>query len=337
MFNLLRRGRRILLVLGLSFATAFSAHAAYSNVYIFGDSLSDTGNVYSASNGVEPPASLYYQGRLSNGPVWVETLASRLGFASASTAWRQGGNNYAWAGAFSGVDGIAGAGTGLISQVFGQWGLSHTSADPNALYVLGIGGNDLRYVDNNNQPSDTPHSEPGVVLGNLLASLSFLIDHGARNFLVANIPDLGLTPEAVTHSQESSLLVKAYNTLLADQLDGLEASRKVSITEIDLFGIIGDVVADANTGGTRYGITNATTSCWALNPLAPSCDDSVFFDYLHPTARVHALAGELAYAALAGQQIPEPRSSLLLVATALGLALAFRRRPKTDGRVAAFA
>lgn len=332
MFNILRHGRRTLLLLGLSCLSSLSAQAAYSNVYFFGDSLSDTGNVYTASGGIEPPDALYYQGRLSNGPVWVETLASRLGFAGASTAWLQGGNNYSWAGAFSGLDGIAGPNTGLLSQILGQWAPGHPSADPNALYVVGIGGNDLRYVDNNNQPSNAPHTDPALVLGNLLFSLSYLIDHGARNFLVANIPDLGLTPEAVTHSQDSTLLVQAYNAMLSAQLDGLETSRQVSITEIDLFGIIGDVVADAKSGGTRYGMTNGTVSCWALNPGAPSCEDSVFFDYLHPTAKVHALAGELAYAALAGQQIPEPRSSLLLVATALALAIAFRRRPMTGLR-----
>lgn len=330
MFNLLRHGRRTLLALGLSCAASFGAQAAYSNLYFFGDSLSDTGNVYTASGGLEPPDPPYYQGRLSNGPVWVETVASRLGFAGAATASQQGGNNYAWAGAFSSADGIAGAGTGLLSQVFGQWAPTHPTADANALYVLGIGGNDLRYVDSHNQPSASPYSDPLSVLGNLLTSLDFLIAHGARNFLVANVPDLGLAPEAVSHSQASTDLAKQYNTMLSGQLAALALGRQVSITEIDLFALLDDVVADANSGGTLYGLHNASVSCWL--PNAPSCDDSVFFDYLHPTAKVHTLAAEAALAALANQQVPEPQSSLLLLGTALLMAAMFSRRRSPPDR-----
>lgn len=301
---------RTLCGLGLSLGIVFSAQASYSNVFIFGDSLSDTGNVFTASGFTEPPPAIYYQGRLSNGPVWVETLASGLGHAGASTAWLQGGNNFAWAGAFSGTDGIAGPGTGLLSQVFGQWAPNY-SVDPNALYVIGIGGNDLRYVDGNNQPAATPYSDPVTLLGNLTLSLQFLISQGAQNFLVTNVPNLGLAPEAAGHRQESTDLVTTYNALLSAQLSAIAGATGASITEFDLFGLITDVVNDAQNGGQLYGMHNGTISCWGN---AANCDDSVFFDYLHPTARVHALAGEAALALLA---VPEPNSWLLIVSALL--------------------
>lgn len=320
MLNTLRRGRRALLALCLSLVASFGAQATYSNLYFFGDSLSDTGNVFLASGGTEPPDPPYYQGRLSNGPVWVETVASGLGMPGASTALLAGGNNYAWAGAFSGVEGLAGPNTGLQSQVFGQWpGI----ADPGALYVLGIGGNDLRYIDINQQPTATPYSDPATVLGNLLASLSYMIDAGARNFLIANVPNLGLVPESEGHRAESTALATAYNSALATALDGLAAARQVTILEFDLFGLLNDVVADTQNGGAQYGFLDATTPCFL--PGALSCDQSVFFDFLHPTARVHELAGNAALALIAANQVPEPATLALVIGGLLAFGASRRR------------
>src|SRR5262245_66595215 len=45
------------------------------NLVIFGDSLTDTGNFLPRAPDVIPnAAALYYQGRMSDGPVWVDTL-----------------------------------------------------------------------------------------------------------------------------------------------------------------------------------------------------------------------------------------------------------------------
>jgi phospholipase/lecithinase/hemolysin len=320
MLNILRHSRRALLALCLSFGASFTAQATYSNMYIFGDSLSDTGNVYIASGGTEPPDPPYYQGRLSNGPTWVETLASGLGLPGDSTALLAGGKNYAWAGAFSGVDGLAGPNTGLQAQVFGQWS---GIADPGALYVVGAGSNDLRYVDGSNLPAATPYSDPATVLGNLLFSLSYMIEAGATNFLVANIPDLGLVPESAGHRAESTALAIAYNSALATALDALATAHQVTIMQFDLFGLLNDVVSDTLNGGGQYGFLDATTPCFA--PGAISCDQSVFADFLHPTARVHELAGNAALALIAANQVPEPATLALLVGALLAFAASRRR------------
>lgn len=320
MINFLRHGRRTLLVFCLACSASVSAQAAYSNVYFFGDSLSDTGNVYLASGGATPSDPPYYQGRLSNGPTWVETLAGGLGLPGASTASQAGGNNYSWAGAFSGINGLAGPNTGLQAQVFGQWS---GAADPGALYVLGIGGNDFRYVTDNNLPAATPHSDALTVLGNLLFSLSHLIDAGATNFLVANVPDLGQVPESAGHRAESTALTAAYNGALATALSNLASARQVTIMELDLFGLLNDVVGDTLNGGGQYGFLDATTPCFA--PGALSCDQSVFADPLHPTARVHELAGNAALALIAANQVPEPATLALLVGALLAFAASRRR------------
>ncbi|HEY9660166.1 MAG TPA: SGNH/GDSL hydrolase family protein, partial [Allocoleopsis sp.] len=58
----------------------FSARQAPSinTLYVFGDSLSDTGTVFRATGGLYPSDPPYFQGRYSNGRVWVEYLADYL-------------------------------------------------------------------------------------------------------------------------------------------------------------------------------------------------------------------------------------------------------------------
>jgi len=320
-------GRRTLLALCLGLVASFGVQATYSNVYFFGDSLSDTGNVYTASGGAEPLPP-YYNGRYSNGPLWVETVASGLGFASAATPFQQGGNNYAWAGALSGASGIydplLGRPTGLQTQVTGYWAANHANADANALYVVGIGANDLWGIASTisgASPADYAARQAAaqMVVDNLTFSLNFLIDRGARKFLIANAPNLGLTPVANANGLQLAAtdVTTQYDNLLAPALAALGGNPH--IVEFDLFNRITEVVTDAQAGGQIAGMSNGTTPCiFGLN----ACDDSVFFDPLHPTAQVHALAGQAALALL----VPEPSSSLLLVATALLPVIAIRRR-----------
>src|SRR5262245_7721869 len=74
------------------------------NLVIFGDSLSDTGNfIPNIPAGSLPPPiaqsmALYYQGRMSDGPIWVDALAKYLGEPPVQPS-SVGGLNYAVSGA----------------------------------------------------------------------------------------------------------------------------------------------------------------------------------------------------------------------------------------------
>ena len=50
--------------------------SSFSDIVVFGDSLSDNGNLFRLTGQPPPP---YFKGRFSNGPVWVERLAAPLG------------------------------------------------------------------------------------------------------------------------------------------------------------------------------------------------------------------------------------------------------------------
>lgn len=95
------------LLAGVAILAALAAPAAKAgSLYVFGDSLSDDGNLYKLTG--LPPAP-YYKGRFSNGPVWVEYLPALSGLSSSPA------NNFAYGGAFTGPLTIGGvnAGTNL--------------------------------------------------------------------------------------------------------------------------------------------------------------------------------------------------------------------------------
>ena len=89
--------------------------ATFSQIYVFGDSLSDTGNSLKAT-GI-PPSPPYFQGRSSNGPVWSEYLADDLGLTP------QQQTNYAFGGANSGSDNT------LVPGLQGLPGLQHLARE----------------------------------------------------------------------------------------------------------------------------------------------------------------------------------------------------------------
>src|SRR5205823_5341630 len=91
---------RRFLTFALLFCAAQRADAFSSPLVVFGDSLSDVGNVNNQTFGISP-GSGYWNGRFSNGPVWAESLATGLSL-SAPTYSRGGGSDWAYGGAHTG-------------------------------------------------------------------------------------------------------------------------------------------------------------------------------------------------------------------------------------------
>jgi outer membrane lipase/esterase len=81
--------------------TCLSAPAHAGNLYVFGDSLVDNGNIPKLS-GVDYPPPPYYQNRFSNGPVWPEYFPGLTGLGFTAS------NDYGVGGAFAGPLNIGG-------------------------------------------------------------------------------------------------------------------------------------------------------------------------------------------------------------------------------------
>jgi len=319
------------LALGLLALCATPASAVpFTSLTVFGDSLSDTGNIYIATGGAQPPSSQpYYNGRFSNGPVWIDTLAGGLGLASQVMPSLAGGNNYAFGGARTGASGSP---PGLLAQVGGLWGPTHPFADPTGLYVVVGGGNDLRDARGASSTDASRQAAAAAAAANIFSTVSLLASKGAQHVLIANVPDLGYTPEAALLGlvANSTDISQRFNNIVDDFEAMLEAMfADLDVSFLDMAGW-GDVIRDdaLNNGGGVYGITNVIAPCAGFQfSFGASCDISLFSDALHPSARAHAILGNAALALVTSNEVPEPGALSLLAAALLALAMALRKVP----------
>src|SRR5215472_939964 len=127
-------------VASLSLAGPAKGQSPYSELVVFGDSLSDTGNAYLFTDGAAagPP---YFQGRFSNGPVWVEVLAGELGLPAPAPSL-SGGANYAFGGAETGP-GLSLFGTPNVGLQIESFQADRGALTGKELIVVAAGSNDL--------------------------------------------------------------------------------------------------------------------------------------------------------------------------------------------------
>lgn len=284
----------------------------YSAIYAFGDSLSDNGQSRTATAlGVAPPPAS------SDGPVAVEFLATAYGVPLY---------DYAVGGATSGMantdyailDPLANS--GVLTQVatfLTDPGVSH--GDGAALYVISGGSNDIL-------ASADPEADAAAlgasIAQNLISAVSDLYAAGARHFLLPLLPDIGLSPFALSQgavaAQGISALIDLLNSGLSDALSQAFAFMpEGTFTIFDTAAAQRAVISDP----AGHGLDNVDAPCLD-DQGAPvlDCKTSFFLDPLHPTSAASLLLARDIQAAL-----PEP-GSMLLAGFALVAAVSIRRR-----------
>ena len=184
----LRLGAMAVLMLIASIPARAASHPAFDAIYVFGDSYYDVGNIFIATGGAIPAAP-YFNGRFSNGPIWIDHLAGTYGLTVKPSL--AGGTDYAVGGAE--VTAAVPAGNSSIPSIPQQVALylsqHNFKADPKALYIMGGGGNDIL-----NATSGSPTALAGEIAFGLLSSIAQLQRAGARNFLVPSLFNIGLLP-----------------------------------------------------------------------------------------------------------------------------------------------
>lgn len=307
---------------------------APSDIYVFGDSLSDVGNILGLTFGFVPGGD-GWQGRFSNGPVWAEHFADGLGL-NASTPYLYGGTNYAFGGAQTGwrndnldpylvfLPWLAGIRTGMHAQVIYHAG--YRPPNPDGLYVLWGGGND--FIDGQLDPY-----APAI---NMMISIMTLnAVSAARDFVLLDLPPLGYTPRMLdgqgNPSQAMNDRVHIYNDtlelLVNDFVPMVMPDANVTLVKVS------SLFDDMLTHPASYGITNFT------DPAIDASGDIsgyLFWDELHPTAFAHEIIGQYALssfmntAASARALVPEPAGVLIVTA---GLWFGFHpRRHRSPAR-----
>jgi phospholipase/lecithinase/hemolysin len=300
---------------------------AFTGLYAFGDSLSDSGSspssvlsIYNFLGGCDPfhPCPPYYEGRYSNGPVAVEYLADSIlpGGATPANFY-----NFAVSGATTGVGNYGDGGTATNPGAYGLPGMyqeiglylttSGGTADPNALYFVWGGANDLLTLDS-----------PVLAAQNIAGYVGALAAAGAEHILVPNLPDLSYTP--FVQSEGLQALAQAFsvgfNTELAAQLGGLNLLFPgTDIIQFDTFSFLNDVVLNP----ANYGLANSQDACLPSIMVAPCADPDnyVFWDVFHPTTRADAII-----ASAFAEAVPEPGTVALFAVGLFALMAAVTRR-----------
>jgi outer membrane lipase/esterase len=298
--------------------TAILAHAQdYTSIVIFGDSLSDTGNVAHLTQekyGVRIPGPVadYTDGRFTDGDdtlpaaqkyfgVWIEQLAATLPSKPIIANSLDGGTNYAYGFA------LTGSGTSLLTLTptlsvtvnnIGQQITDYLATSPvisnRTLFVVWGGANDILNANSLDDVIKASIEET--------KDIQRLIDAGARQFIVPNLPPLGLVPRfngnpttsipATTASIVYNEFLEAGLTLLKD----FHFGKRLRFHQLDVFSLFNKIIVSPSS----YSLANVTTSSQGAFAIDP--DTYLFWDDLHPTTKGHEILAQTAAGMLTGSQ-----------------------------------
>ena len=270
--------------------------ATPGNLIAFGDSLSDMGNGKNSILNV-PDVPPYWQGRFSNGQVWLEYMSDAYGVSTTIGSGAAVGDNRAFGGSQTG----AGYSYVLLPNVGTQinnYLANVQSTIPSDVVVsLWSGGNDFLYGTGN----------ANTIAANMESHIRQLTGAGADEFIIPNLPPLENTPEVMsrTQNQQNNIgsEVVLYNQKLAALSNNLSAELGITIHSIDAWNIFNDILQNKEALGLTNVQDAACSGGVSLLPL-PICssgdtvvsnvDEYLFFDKAHPTRVMHRFIGKYA-------------------------------------------
>jgi phospholipase/lecithinase/hemolysin len=270
----------VVICLVLSPIAAQATNPTFSAIYVFGDSYCDVGNLFLADGGTYPPPP-YYNGRFSHGPLWVEHIASAWGLPM--TPSQKGGTDYAWGGAFVTADQPLGGGAVIPSvphQVALYLSQHGGKADPNALYVLEGGGNDIIDALGVGSPQALGFQ---IALGTA-TNERLLRNAGAKNFLIPNIFNLAIVPEGHAFAAFNTAAALAANKALSQLLFFEYLDPRIHISNLNSFDLFNAIIDDV----THFGFTDVVAPCFNDVTICADPAHTLFWDDIHPTVFAHS-------------------------------------------------
>jgi phospholipase/lecithinase/hemolysin len=264
----------------------------FKTVVVFGASVSDTGNTCAANSAGCPPSPPYAAGKYSNGTLWIETVAANLG-ASAKPSLA-GGTNYSFAGARTGtVPGVTAAQSvpNMRTQLGMYLAKVGNKADPKALYVIDgvtVGNNISDALVLAATDPTAPNKVVSAAVGDIGYIVEMLYSMGARNIVVANSTDIGMTPQVQAYGAAAAAGATAmslgFNGGVAQYLSAYDKQLPgLSLYTVD----VGTIVAQMTANPSAYGLNNVKAPCFntLVSPptLCATPDTYLYWDPFHPT------------------------------------------------------
>ena len=268
---------RFILCTAFAAAPLLPARAAFSSLYIFGDSLcTTTNNTYPG----------YHGQRYSNGRIWTEVLAERQGLAYDT--------NKEWA--YFGHDSPA-----LVTNV-------NTFIAPGdaatALFVIWVNNADFVYSTYNRGPYNAGNiatwtNAINSSLSNHLSAIQGLHSKGARTLIMPNAVDLTQIPAFAGLAAADRAFIRARVIEFNNGFTNVLAQARASLSNLtlhspDMFKLLDNVMTQAGA----YGLTNAQLGGLPVDALAdPTLTDKslngpgtnyIYWGDLDPTAKFHA-------------------------------------------------
>lgn len=290
------------LALSLGFAGAAQAQT-FTGFYAFGDSLSDSGNIAQAQ-------ALPAGNAFTTNPdrVAVEIIANAFGLSAVNSL--AGGTNFAWGGACVNANPAApclNPVPRISTQIDQYFGLTGGTADPNALYSIWGGANDIFATLALAPGSAQANTQAAAV--SYITQIGRLQGAGANFIVVYNLPNLGITPQflGTAGASPATQLTFLYNTVLNQGLAGLDDG----IIPINTFGLIEEIIANPSL----YGFTNVTGQACGVGSSSVACGPAgsglpftypaganqtfLFADGVHPTGAAHAMLANVVLSTIA--------------------------------------
>ncbi|BCL35633.1 hypothetical protein NSMS1_20800 [Nostoc sp. MS1] len=305
--------------------------------------MSDNGNLFAftkdPNTGIGFPPPPYFQGRFSNGLNWTDILAQKLNLKSP-TPIATGGNlnsgiNFAFGGATTTPINTIATGLPSLPQEIGTFkylvSQNPQLADPNALYTVWFGANDYLPTQSLDFP---PFTTPNTTLKNISDAILDLASVGAKNFVVANLPNLGDTPLALGIDSQFNGFSHQLNTL--SQQHNLGLSQLIAnLNQNPALGL-NIKLLDVNplfNNAKNLGFKTIDKPCLdrVAGTICANPDEYLFWDEIHPTARAHAILGAAAFST-----VPEPSMTIGMLSfgalAAAGMLKRKQTRSKLTGR-----
>ena len=278
----------------------------FDTIVSFGDSNTDTGNVYNLTGNRWPSVPPYYKGRFSNGPLWIE----KLGVPELM--------NYAYGDATIVDDNLLGDFTRAnrtrvpaVRQQIVKYLSENDITNANlsrTLHVIWAGNTE--YLSNVNVSTE-------LMVTNSCDAMEDLLLVGIDHLLIINLPPLNAFPRLVRDATLESRIV-AHNNYLLTNISRLQASRTdVSMKLFDVYSLIKTLLSKQSTS-----TLNKVDPCWTINnrTVTAQCanpDDHVFIDSSHFSSVVHQLIADRIRQFLLSSPSPLPSRAMSLPRSSL--------------------